>query len=281
MEKDCGSKNYFDLNWEKRVEKHPYFTNKTPQSQLQLAFKNHFELFDKLILNGKKGKCLEAGCGRGNMSLYFAANGYECSLLDISANVIDIAKENFSNLNLKGTFYQGDAQSLPFEENTFDVVFSIGLLEHFSDPEKVISEQLRILKKGGVFIGYVVPERFFNVQTFFIPLNFFLSFLKKLIIKKVDTKNNKNELYRSNYGSDYYLKIMSELNFKSYGSFGIFPIPLISYSAIYPFTPLPKSLEKAVTCANRGYLAFRSIFLKNPWKCSELWGQAFVVYGEK
>jgi len=74
---------------------------------------------------------------------------------------------------------------------------------------------------------------------------------------------------------------MSELNFKSYGSFGIFPIPLISYSAIYPFTPLPKSLEKAVTCANRGYLAFRSIFLKNPWKCSELWGQAFVVYGEK
>jgi len=42
------------------------------------------------------------------------------------------------------------AEDLPFEDNTFDAVFSVAVLEHVSDVEKTMSESLRVLKKGGI-----------------------------------------------------------------------------------------------------------------------------------
>jgi ubiquinone/menaquinone biosynthesis C-methylase UbiE len=278
-----GSKEYFDLNWQERKEKtHNYFTTKSPQTQMQFAFKNHYELFKKLFFKEKRGKSLEVGCGRGNLSLYFANDNWETFLLDQSQSAINVAKENFSSLKLKGNFFVGDANNLPFEDASFDIVFSVGLLEHFENVEKTIKEQTRILKTNGFFIGYVVPKRIFNVQTFFKPLNKTLSFFKKIIDPQVDKfKKSKDLLFRSDYNSKYYLDIMEKENFSKIGSFGIFPVPLISYSDIYPFTPLPKTLEKTVVFGNKFFLQTRKIITKNPWSCSELWGQAFVVWGIK
>ncbi len=282
-EKFNGSKEYFDLNWQERKEKtHNYFTTSSPQTQLQLAFQNHYELFKKLFFKEKRGKSLEVGCGRGNLSLYFANDGWDAHLLDQSKSAINVAKENFNSLNLKGNFFVGDANSLPFESEMFDVVFSVGLLEHFEEVSQTIKEQARILKKDGIFIGYVVPERKLNVQTFFKPLNKTLSFLKKIIDPDVDKfKKDKNLLFRSDYNSKYYLEIMKKEPFKEIGTFGIFPIPLISYSDIYPFTPLPEFLEKSVVLGDKIFLQTRKLITQNPWSCSEIWGQAFVVWGIK
>ena len=52
----------------------------------------------------------------------------------------------------------GNALQLPFDEGNFDIVFSIGLLEHFDDINKPISEQIRVLSNGGLWIGYIVPD---------------------------------------------------------------------------------------------------------------------------
>ncbi len=52
-----------------------------------------------------------------------------------------------------------DTFHLPYPEGFFNLVFSQGLLEHFTNPETVISEQLRVIKIGG-FICIDVPQTF-------------------------------------------------------------------------------------------------------------------------
>ncbi len=278
-----GSKEYFDLSWSGRKEaKHNYFTLNEPKTQMQLAFSSHWDLFNRMLLKGKKGVCLETGCGRGNMSLYFADAGWDCHLLDISENALSVARDNFESLGMKGEFQFGDVHQLPYEKESFDCVFSIGLLEHFEDVEQIIEEQHRILKKEGIFIGYVVPERKMNVQTLVKPANILLSKFKKFFDPKVDIfKNDRELLYRSDFTSDHYMKIMKKLGWKESGSFGTFPIPSVSYSEIYPFTPLPEKLERTVVTLQNSFLNLRSRVMEYPWMCSEVWGQAFVVWGVK
>lgn len=49
---------------------------------------------------------------------------------------------------------------MPFEDKTFDLVLSFGVLEHFKDIDKPIKEMVRVLKPGGVFFADIVPEKF-------------------------------------------------------------------------------------------------------------------------
>ncbi|MDI6752578.1 MAG: class I SAM-dependent methyltransferase [bacterium] len=52
---------------------------------------------------------------------------------------------------------QAPGEKIPFEDNTFDVVYSTMVLEHVEDPEKVIKESIRVLKKGG-YLQFVIPN---------------------------------------------------------------------------------------------------------------------------
>jgi SAM-dependent methyltransferase len=62
-------------------------------------------------------------------------------------------------------FRKADALSLPYPDSTFDIAMSFGLLEHFSDIESPIREQMRVLKPGGIFFADIVTGRF-SVDTF-------------------------------------------------------------------------------------------------------------------
>ena len=99
MDYDKGSVKEFDQNWLKRKETaYSHWTRGKPENQIQLAFRNHWITFNEL-LDGKVGdkKCLEIGCGRGSLSAYFADDGWDCTLLDISSTVIDQAKAAFES----------------------------------------------------------------------------------------------------------------------------------------------------------------------------------------
>jgi ubiquinone/menaquinone biosynthesis C-methylase UbiE len=119
-------------------------------------------------------KSLEVGCGSGGVSLYLHnAYHYDVTLVDLSDEALTFARRNFE-LNARrpdwrATFEKADANQLPYEDESFDVVMSFGLLEHFTDIERPVSEQLRVLRKGGLFWADVVTRRF-SVDTFsYIP----------------------------------------------------------------------------------------------------------------
>lgn len=281
MEKNFkkGSVNSFDNNWKLRPETlYNHWSEGNPKNQIQLAFSQHFDLFSTLINKSGRLKVLEVGCGRGSLSSHFASNGHECHLLDISETVINTAKTIFKKNNHDAHFYVGDANALEFEEDTFDVIVSIGLLEHFESLDEIINEQYRVLKKNGILINYVVPENLENVQKDFNWINDIL---------KAQAKNNdelvieKDELYRSDSNSEKYIKKYKEAGFEDIFASGVYPLPMISSSIDFPFTLMDVDSEKVLVKHFEKILEKRKVSNNHPWLCDEEYGQAFIVTGKK
>ncbi len=277
-----GSHSNFDKNWKNRPETYNnYWTSGKPKNQIELAFRMHWTLFKEILGDNSGKKVLEVGCGRGSISSYFAQNKFDCTLLDISSSVIEVAKKIFEETGHKANFVVGDALNLPFQDNEFDVIVSIGLFEHFENLDSLISEHQRVLKKGGRVLAYVVPENKKNIQAKYLLINKVLKFISSIFVKD-GKKYMKDEIFRSNYNSDYYRNIIETYNVSEFQSIGMYPLPMISHSPNFPFSLLPKTLEKILTLIFESVLITRKIFYKkNPWTCEEELGQAFLITYKK
>lgn len=224
-------------------------------------------------------RVLEVGCGRGSLSCYFSDADYDCTLLDISESVINIAQEIFRANNLKAEFMVGDVNALPFKDASFDVVFSIGLLEHLRDIEISIKEQIRVLADGGLFLGYVVPNYSDNIQKDYEWIN---DILKGYAENFENSAIAKEDVYRSDAGTESYLPILKKYKLKNIQSSGVYPLPMISHSIKFPFTLMPEESEKALVKQLQKMLTENGHKTgKHPWLCDEGYGQAFIVWGYK
>lgn len=282
MTKYNGDAGAFDENWRNRIEtSYLHWTQGQPINQIQLAFRRHWLTFQKL-LDGREGnrRCLEVGCGRGSLSAYFADAGWDCTLLDISPSAIKRAQEAFHEEGLSAQFDIGDCLNLPYLDNSFDLVFSIGLLEHFQEIDKVIGEQVRILAPGGLFIGYVVPEFRENLQKEFEWVN---NLLRALLPDQTsEASTGKTDVYRSDALSPPYVRVMNNLGLKEIGHDGVYSLPMISYSPTFPFSLLPTEAEKSLVKTFETWLNEREKDSgSDPWRCAEGEGQAFLVWGRK
>ena len=101
---------------------------------------------------------LEIGGGMGTDLAQFALNGACVTDLDLSAGHLELAKENFRLRGLRGTFVLHDAESLPFPDDTFDLVYSNGVLHHTPNTHDVVGEIRRVLKPGGRAIVMMYAE---------------------------------------------------------------------------------------------------------------------------
>jgi ubiquinone/menaquinone biosynthesis C-methylase UbiE len=131
------------------------------ESEWQLYEVVKFRFLEKLFSMWEAGDTmLECGCGSAGVSLYFARRGRHCTMIDFAPSALQVAEENFTSYGTFGTFVRGDVEALPFRSNTYDIVASFGLLEHFVNPTGAIREMVRVLKPGGLFFADIVPRRF-------------------------------------------------------------------------------------------------------------------------
>jgi ubiquinone/menaquinone biosynthesis C-methylase UbiE len=283
MVKYTGANEEWNQNWQSRKEAHyTHWTKGEPVNQIQLAFRNHWSLFrtfmDTTLFNGGK-RVLEVGCGRGSLSSYFSEAGYDCTLVDLSPDVIEIAKEIFAKNDLQAQFMVGDAYDLELKDKSYDVVFSIGVFEHFEDIATPIKEQIRILDKGGLFIGYIVPEYKDNIQKDYGWIN---EVLKGYVssdgsgVQQID----KHDVYRSDRGSEKYIPVLEQYGLSNINASGVYPLPMVSHSIDFPFSLMPPESEKSFVNYLNNILANNTSF-KHPWMCNEGHGNAFVVWGYK
>jgi ubiquinone/menaquinone biosynthesis C-methylase UbiE len=278
-----GSVEQFDRNWKNRKEtKYNHWTRGEPANQIQLAFRMHWNLFRELI-GERTGKCLEIGAGRGSISSYFADAGFDCTLVDTSPTIVKVAEEIFERNGHKGRFLVGDAEKLEFADEEFDVTVSIGLIEHFADPTKMIAEQLRVLKPGGIFLGYIVPAKRSVPQLAATPLNLALKAGHRLVAKaKPQTEAAKEEVFRTDYDAKYYEAVASKLGAKKVSCFGVYPLPMVSHSPDFPFSLMPPPAEKLLVGTFDRILKLRQrTFGQNPWICSEKFSQSILLVFEK
>jgi ubiquinone/menaquinone biosynthesis C-methylase UbiE len=100
----------------------------------------------------KGKKVLDVGSGNGYVLSKYATEGAEVYGVDITPAGIDLCRKRFEYLGLKGDFRVADAQALPFDDNTFDCVCSMGVLHHVPNTQKAVDEIFRVLKPGGRLI---------------------------------------------------------------------------------------------------------------------------------
>ena len=94
-------------------------------------------------------RVLELGCGAGSDLLRFAKAGARITGVDLSPRSASLAKTRLRVYNCQGNVLIADAEQLPFKTDSFDLVYSWGVLHHTPDTQKAIKEACRVTKPGG------------------------------------------------------------------------------------------------------------------------------------
>jgi 2-polyprenyl-3-methyl-5-hydroxy-6-metoxy-1,4-benzoquinol methylase len=106
-------------------------------------------------------KVLDLGCGPGWSSIFLAGRGCHVTAMDVSADMLEIARENAARYGLAIDFRQGDMQSakLPIEEGAFDSALIMDALHHCPDEKAVLRNCFHALRPGGCVL-IVEPDWF-------------------------------------------------------------------------------------------------------------------------
>jgi SAM-dependent methyltransferase len=107
-------------------------------------------------------KVLEVGVGNGSCASLLTKHAGSFSGIDITEYAVKSTSERMRCLGLKGEILQMDAERMKFSDNTFDFVWSWGVIHHTSDTRKALGEISRILKPGGKAITMVYYRNFWN-----------------------------------------------------------------------------------------------------------------------
>jgi len=126
-----GSRRFYEL-----VEEHRY----TKEWHIPAAA--HFA-------DAKDLAVLEVGCGLGTDGAQFAKAGARYTGIDLTDAAVELAKRRFELFDLPGTFRVADAERLDFPDNSFDLVYSHGVLHHTPDTPTAVREIHRVLRPGG------------------------------------------------------------------------------------------------------------------------------------
>lgn len=94
-------------------------------------------------------KVLEIGCGLGTDGAQFAEAGADYTGVDLTEAAVELARKRFELFGLPGKFRTADAENLDFADESFDLVYSHGVLHHTPETEKAIHEIHRVLRPGG------------------------------------------------------------------------------------------------------------------------------------
>ena len=95
-------------------------------------------------------RLLEVGCGMGTDLLQFARGGAQVVGIDLTPRSLEISRRHLSLYGETGDFANADCERLPFADESFDVVYSNGVLHHTPDTAGAVRKIHRVLKPGGL-----------------------------------------------------------------------------------------------------------------------------------
>ena len=114
---------------------------------------------------GARGlRVLEIGCGLGTDGVRFAKAGADYTGIDLTDAAIELARKRFELSGLRGELRVSDAENLDFADESFDLVYSHGVLHHTPDIARAVSEIHRVLKPGGRAIVMLYHRDSYNYR---------------------------------------------------------------------------------------------------------------------
>lgn len=141
------------------------------QMQRRLRDKGWIETGEIIKSGIDRGLALEVGSGPGYLGLEWLkqTEGTTLKGLDISPDMISVARANAGEYDLtdRVEYVHSGADKTPFEDETFDAVFSNGSLHEWSQPKEIFNEIWRVLKMGGrIFVSDFRRDMLFPVRWF-------------------------------------------------------------------------------------------------------------------
>ena len=112
----------------------------------------------------KNLRVLEVGCGLGTDGAQFAKAGADYTGIDLTEAAVDLARRRFELFNLPGEFRVSDAERLDFPDNSFDIVYSHGVLHHTPDTAAAVREIHRVLRPGGRAVVMLYHRNSYNYR---------------------------------------------------------------------------------------------------------------------
>ncbi len=126
--------------------------------------KNKKVLIDLIKKYSPRKRIMESGCGTAVLSTYFSSIGYDSTAIDNDDKMLELSNNIAKNYctNIHPKIIKKSIFDLNYQENYFDVSFSNGVLEHFSDEEiiEALIQQMKIANK--VIFG--IPTEYFNQE---------------------------------------------------------------------------------------------------------------------
>lgn len=141
-----GSRRFFEL-----VEQHRY------QKEWHIPSAADFSSSSGL-------RVLEIGCGLGTDGARFAKAGADYTGVDLTEAAVDFARKRFELFDLPGKFRTADAEQLDFPDESFDVVYSHGVLHHTPDINSAVRGIHRVLRPGGRAIVMLYHRDSYNYR---------------------------------------------------------------------------------------------------------------------
>lgn len=241
-----------------------------------------YEILSDKLLHNKK--VLEIGCGQGMVLAFTSKKCKEIIGIDISMNSLKSAQLGIRELDIKNAkLILSDAENLPFKNESFDVVYSIGVLHHTPDTQRAVDEIFRVLKYRGKVV--IMLYRKYNPKWLVVVLIRYFSKIVDLIMRKnfyLANKLRKKYVNRLNspHGTALLellgcpiLKMFSKKQVKKmFQNFQNLEIKIyqVGFSRLFDF--LPDFLKGRV---------LKKIFKKVDKMMREYWGFYIVVMGNK
>ncbi len=211
------------------------------------------EFFTKFLKPGLVS--LEVGCGLGSDLRKFSRFGLRVTGLDYSPENAYLSKLGLQLYNLNGKVVAGDAECLPFPENSFDLVYSWGCLHHTPHTQKGVDELFRVLRPGGKAMVMLYHKGY---QFWYMLICYWLGFrwLDRNLQDYISNKYDQTPLSRMHSRRQLY---------KIFEKFNEVNIRVVTFGGIQ-FHPMLK------------YVWF--IFQKFPWLMKKL-GSFAIIFASK
>jgi len=160
---DLTAVDHWDQTWDSEVRLRLPSPWIVPTRDLQRLLRRHVRAGDRI---------LEVGCAPGKLLAWSAAVlRARASGLDYSTRGVQQATRLFDALQLTIDLRNEDLRETTFPRGTFDLVFSIGVIEHFDDPRGIVEEHLSLVRPGGTALMTVPNYRglYGAMQRYFDP----------------------------------------------------------------------------------------------------------------
>ena len=119
-------------------------------------------------------RVLDVACGTGVVAVTAARHGADVTALDLTPELLSVARDNAQIAGVAGSWHEGDGETLPFDLDSFDVVVSQYGHMFAPRPDVAVAEMLRVLRPGGVLAFSTWPPellvgRIFSITAKFMP----------------------------------------------------------------------------------------------------------------